>query len=87
LDGRRIVSSLWRYVAAALVSAAAGVAVLFAFGGLTDGFAVSGFFAAIVSIAVVGIIMAAVYIGVLTLLRSPDLRDGLAPIANRLRRG
>jgi putative peptidoglycan lipid II flippase len=85
IDGRRTVASLWRFVVAAFVAAALGVVLLVALGGTSGGFAVSGFFRAFASIAVIGVAMVLVYIGVLWMLRSRDLTDALVPLANRLR--
>jgi putative peptidoglycan lipid II flippase len=85
IDGRRTLASLWRFVVAALVAAAIGVVLLVALGGTSGGFAVSGFFRAFASIAVIGVAMVLVYIGVLWMLRSRDLTDALVPLANRLR--
>ena len=87
VDGRRIASGLWRFLVAAAVSMLAGAGVLLLLGGVSAGaFPVSGFFAAVVSIAVAGVVMLAVYVGALVLLRSTDLKTGLAPLTNRLSR-
>jgi putative peptidoglycan lipid II flippase len=87
VDGRRILSGLWRFLLAAAVSMLAGAGVLLLLGGVSSGaFPVSGFFAAVVSIAVAGVVMLAVYVGVLVLLRSADLKTGLAPLTSRLSR-
>jgi putative peptidoglycan lipid II flippase len=87
VDGRRIASGLWRFLVAAAASMIAGAGVLLLLGGVSPGaFPVSGFFAAVVSIALAGVIMLAVYIGALVVLRSSDLRTGIAPLTNRLGR-
>ena len=88
LEGRRIAVSLGRDLAAAILPVIAGVAILVALGGTTDGgFAISDRVGAIVSMAVIGVVMAAAYFGILWLLRSPELRGFAAPLLARLRRG
>ncbi|WP_431278830.1 murein biosynthesis integral membrane protein MurJ [Leifsonia poae] len=87
VDGRRILSGLWRFTLAALASMIAGAGFLSLLGGVTPGaFPVSGFFAAIISIAIVGVVMLIVYFGSLIVLGSADLQAGLAPVLNRLSR-
>ncbi|MDR6972319.1 murein biosynthesis integral membrane protein MurJ [Leifsonia shinshuensis] len=84
VDGGRILASLWRFVVAALASIAAGAGFLVILGGVDAGaFPVSGPIAAVVTTAVVGVVMLIVYVGFLVILRSPDLESGLAPILNR----
>jgi putative peptidoglycan lipid II flippase len=87
VDGRRILSGLWRFLVAAIAAMIAGAGFLTILGGVAPGaFPVSGFLAAIISIAVVGVVMLIVYFGILVLLRSDDLQAGLAPLLNRLAR-
>ena len=87
IDGRRILRSLVTYVAAVTVPVAAGVGVLIALGGTTaDGFAVSGIVPAILSMIVIGSVMAVLYFGLLLLMRSSELHGFLAPLTARLRR-
>jgi putative peptidoglycan lipid II flippase len=88
LEGRRIAVSLGRDLAAVILPFIAGVALLVALGGTTDGgFAITDRVGAIVSMAVIGVVMAATYFGLLWLLRSPELRGFAAPLLARLRRG
>ena len=88
LEGRRIAVSLGRDLAAVILPVIAGIAILVALGGTTDGgFAISDRVGAIVSMAVIGVVMAAAYFGILWLLRSPELRGFAAPLLARLRRG
>jgi putative peptidoglycan lipid II flippase len=88
LEGRRIAVSLGRDLAAVVLPVIAGVAILVALGGTTDGgFAISDRVGAIVSMAVIGVVMAAAYFGILWLLRSPELRGFAGPLLARLRRG
>lgn len=84
VDGGRILASLWRFVLAGLAAMAAGGGFLVILGGVEPGaFPVSGPIAAVLSAAVVGVVMLIVYVGFLAMLRSPDLESGLAPILNR----
>jgi putative peptidoglycan lipid II flippase len=87
IDGRRLVSSMWRFITAAVISGIVGVGVLVLLGGtFAGGFAVSGFFPAIVSIAIIGVVMLLVYLALLRLLRTRELSDALTPVLARLRR-
>jgi putative peptidoglycan lipid II flippase len=86
IDGRRIVRGLWRYVLSAVVSGLAGFAVLALLGGVTDGFAVSGKVAAILSIAAIGVVMLAVYVGMLRALRTEELAFAVAAVRGRMSR-
>jgi putative peptidoglycan lipid II flippase len=87
LDGRRVAVSLGRDVAAVVVPVVAGVALLLALGGTTDGgFAITDRVGAIVSMAIIGVVMAVAYFGILWILRSPELRGFAAPLLARARR-
>jgi putative peptidoglycan lipid II flippase len=87
IDGRRILRSLSKYIAAVIVPVAAGVGVLVALGGTTDGgFAVSGIAQAIVSMVVIGLVMSGLYFGLLLLMRSQELHGFLAPLRSRFQR-
>ncbi|MEF2976369.1 murein biosynthesis integral membrane protein MurJ [Subtercola sp. YIM 133946] len=84
---RRTVESFAKDALAALPASIAGAAVFLLFGGAADtGFAMSGRFQAIVTMAVVAAVMAAIYAVSLRLLRSSELSDALTPILARLRR-
>jgi len=88
LDGRRIAGAFVRALAALVVPVAAGITLLFALGGTEgDGFALSGIFPAIISMAIIGAVMAVLYFAGLWLLRSPELRGFAEPLIRRLRRG
>ncbi|MGM0930342.1 MAG: murein biosynthesis integral membrane protein MurJ [Actinomycetota bacterium] len=81
----RIVDTYIRLGYAALGSGLVGAAVLWLFGGYaTDGFAWQSIATAMVTIAVVGLVMAVVYLLLLRALRVQELQDFLAPIMNRL---
>ena len=87
LDGRRIVLSLVRFIAAAVPAAVVGVVVLLLLGGVSEeGFPTATIPGAIVTMAVVGAAMAAVYLAVLALLRTPELKAALAPVLARFGR-
>lgn len=87
VDGRRIAGGLWRFLVAAVAAMVAGAGFLVLLGGVEPGaFPVSGILGAIVSSAVVGVVMLVVYVGFLAMLRSSDLEAGVGPILERLRR-
>ena len=59
-----------------------------ALGGTTaGGFAVADRSGAIVSMAIIGVVMAVLYFGALWLLRSPELRGFAAPLLARFHKG
>jgi putative peptidoglycan lipid II flippase len=88
LDGRRIFAGLGRSLLALLVPVAAGITLLIVLGGTSQGgFAVSSIFGAVVTMAVIGASMAALYFAGLWLLRSPELRGFATPLITRIRRG
>jgi putative peptidoglycan lipid II flippase len=79
--------SFARAMAALIVPAAAGVALVWWLGGFEEGgFAVSDRLSALLSMALVGAVMVLLYIGCLWLLRSPELRALAGPVVARLRR-
>ncbi len=85
--GRTALLSFGRYLVAGVPATAAGIGVLLLLGGTSEhGFAVSRYAPAILSMAIVGVVMLVVYLAALFLLRSPELRDALGPIRARLRR-
>jgi putative peptidoglycan lipid II flippase len=75
------------FLIALVPAAAAGIGLDFALGAFSGGFALSGIAQAIVSVAAIGAVMAIVYLAVLALLRSPELRELAAPVLRRLRPG
>lgn len=84
LDGRLVLRRHLQYAAAAIPSGAVGYGLLVALGGLSDGgFAVSSFVGAFISIAVLGLAMAAVYFGVLAVFKHPELTPTLGAIRSR----
>lgn len=79
--------ALLRGVLAAGVAGAVGLYAAYALGALTaSGFAVSGFVPAIVSMIVIAIPVTFVFVGVLALLRSRELREGRDVIVGLIRR-
>lgn len=87
LDGRRIAKAFVRALAALVLPVAAGIALLIALGGTdADGFALSGIAPAIITMAIIGAVMAALYFAGLWLLRSPELRGFADPLISRFRR-
>lgn len=79
--------SFARAMAALIVPAAAGVALVWWLGGFEEGgFAVSDRLSALLSMALVGAVMAVLYLGCLWLFRSPELRALAGPVLARLRR-
>ncbi len=88
IDGRRIARSFLVFFVAALPSSALGLVVLWALGGLTaEGFALSGPFAAAISMGAIGVAMALVYFGVLGVSKNAEFAAFTAPIISRLRPG
>jgi putative peptidoglycan lipid II flippase len=87
LDGRRIAAGLGRSLLALVAPVAVGLVLLVALGGTVQGgFAVSSIIGAILTMAVIGLVMSLLYFGGLWLLRSPELRGFADPIVARLRR-
>ena len=83
----RIVSSHVRILAASLVAGVAGVVTLWLLGGYrTDGFPWGNQAAALISLAVGGLVMAAVYAVALKLFRVKEFTGLLAPLRAKLGR-
>ncbi len=80
LDGT-VMSALVRGTVAAVIASAVGLYATYALGGLTaHGFPLSGFVPAIISMIIIGVVVTLVFVGVLALIRSPELRDGLTVV-------
>ncbi|QAY72629.1 murein biosynthesis integral membrane protein MurJ [Agromyces protaetiae] len=87
LDGRRIAVAVARSAAALVLPVIAGVLLLNALGGTTEGgYAISGVLGAVTSMALIGAVMAVLYFAGLWILRSPELRGFAEPLLARLRR-
>jgi putative peptidoglycan lipid II flippase len=86
--GGRVLVRHVQYLALALVAGAVGLGILVLLGGFDPGgFAQAGRVQAIIAIGVVGTVMALVYLGLLTLIRNPELASVTTSLTRRLRRG
>jgi putative peptidoglycan lipid II flippase len=86
IDAARILRRYAVFLLAALPTAVVGALLASAMGATTqDGFAVADWFTALVSMAVIGGVMALVYAGVLVAFRNPELGEIVRPIVRRLR--
>lgn len=86
IGGRLLLRRHLQYLAAAVVAGIVGVGILVSLGGLDpDGFAQSARIPAIIAISAIGAGMAAVYLGVLLLIRNPDANVALESAVGRLR--
>ncbi|MEZ5189756.1 MAG: lipid II flippase MurJ [Schumannella sp.] len=84
--GRRVLTRLGAYLLATIPASAAGVGMLWLLGGLPadgGGFAVSGRVPGMLSVAAIGVVSFAVYLGVLALARVPEVRDAIALVRRR----
>jgi putative peptidoglycan lipid II flippase len=87
IDGRRVVRRYAQFFLAGLPALTAGVGVLALLGGIGgDGFALSGPAANLLSVATIGTVSLLVYLGVLMVIRVPELKELAAPIARVVRR-
>jgi putative peptidoglycan lipid II flippase len=86
LEVPRIVRSLVVYSVAAVPAVIAGAVLVWLLGGYTGGWALASVLGALVTMALVAMVMSAVYAGALTAMRSPELREAITPITRRLRR-
>jgi len=85
LGGRLLLRRHVQYLVAAAAAAAVGVLLLLLLGGAdADGFGQSDVAPAVVVVAAVGAAMLPVYLGVLTLMRVPEVRDATAAVRARL---
>ena len=89
LDGRLLLRRHLQYLAAGVVSGAAGFGALTLLGAYrSGGFALVSEFTALVAIATAGLVMAPTYIAVLAAMRNPELRAVSASVLARFgRRG
>lgn len=85
--GRRLTVRYLQYLALSLVAGIGGMVLLFLLGGFSaSGFAQSGRVEAIISMALVGLLMAAIYAALLALIRNPEFAAVSTPILRRIRR-
>jgi putative peptidoglycan lipid II flippase len=86
LDMARIVRSLTVYTVAAIPAVIAGVVIVVLLGGYTDGWALDSVLNAVLTMALIGVVMLVLYLAALLVMRSQELRAALGPITRRLRR-
>ena len=80
----QVVDTYVRTGLVALVSGVAGGAVLWLMGGFSNGFAWTSILTAVVTCAVVGLVMLVVYLVILRLIRLPELMSFLGPLLRRV---
>lgn len=87
LGGRLLLRRHVQYLVAGLLCGVVGLGLLIWLGGLQDGgFAVRSVPTAIVSMAVIGAVMGAIYLAILTAMRNPDLREVTDMLTRRFSR-
>jgi putative peptidoglycan lipid II flippase len=86
LEIPRIVRSLVVYSVAAIPAVIVGGGLVWLLGGYSGGWALASVLGALVTMALVAVVMSAIYVGALTAMRSPELREAITPITRRLRR-
>ena len=86
LDMAHIVRSMVVYSVAAVPAVILGAGLVWLLGGYSGGWALNSVLGALVTMALTAVLMSAVYVGALILMRSPELREALAPVTRRLRR-
>ncbi|MGO2110506.1 MAG: lipid II flippase MurJ, partial [Pseudoclavibacter sp.] len=85
LDTRRIVRSYVRFAVGAVIAALIGFGLMWLLGAyVDDGFARSGIAQALLACAIGGLVMGVIYLGIMFVMRSPELRDGLDPVLRRV---
>ena len=88
VDGRHVILRHLQYLALSLLAGVIGLSLVAALGGYDpEGFAQSGKLPAIISVAVSGGVMAVIYLGLLAILRNPELLAVTRTLTARLRRG
>lgn len=80
----QVIDAYIRIGVMAALSGVVGAGVLWLLGGYSWGFAWSSIGSALIAIAVVGTVMAIVYIALLRLIRSEELENFLGPLARRI---
>ncbi|AWB90433.1 murein biosynthesis integral membrane protein MurJ [Homoserinimonas hongtaonis] len=88
LGGRALTLRYGQYILVGLASSAVGFGLLLLFGAFNPaGFAVSGIVPALVTMVVIGGVMAVIYLGLLLALRNPELQVVRGILMRRLRPG
>ncbi|MDH2443637.1 murein biosynthesis integral membrane protein MurJ [Amnibacterium sp. CER49] len=83
--GRAVRGAIARYLIAAVPALAVGLLLLAVLGGFSGGWAVSGRLDGLVATAVLGAVVAGVYLGVLAVLRAPELGTAVRLVTARFR--
>ncbi|ROQ37077.1 putative peptidoglycan lipid II flippase [Frondihabitans sp. PhB188] len=87
LDGRWVARRHIQYLVFSVIAGVVGVLVVTGLGGYhPGGFGLSGRVPAILTVIIAGLVMAAVYLGLLTVARIPELSAMTKPVLRRLRR-
>lgn len=87
IEGPIVTRSHLQFVVAALVAGAVGLVVVNFFGAFReDGFAMADFTSAVITVVLGGVVMVAVYFGVLALLRNAEVRSAVDLVRARLGR-
>jgi putative peptidoglycan lipid II flippase len=86
MDGRWVLRRYVQFLFFSLVAGAVGLVVVTVMGGFTpDGFAHSGRIPGLLTVMVAAAVMAVVYLGLLTLIRLPELQALTTPVVARAR--
>ncbi|GGL08509.1 hypothetical protein GCM10009769_28280 [Curtobacterium luteum] len=87
MEGPNVVRSHLQFIVAALIAGVVGLAVVWFFGAFTpSGFAMADATGAVVTILLTGVVMAAVYFGVLAVARNQEIRGAVDIVRARLGR-
>ncbi|ARC58658.1 putative peptidoglycan biosynthesis protein MviN [Frondihabitans sp. 762G35] len=87
IDGRWVARRHIQYLVFSLVAGVVGILVVSGLGGYdAEGFGLSGRVPAIITVVIAGVVMAAVYVVLLTAARIPELSAMTRPVLRRLRR-
>ncbi len=87
IDGRWVARRHIQYLVFSLVAGVVGILVVTGLGGYdAGGFGLSGRVPAIITVVIAGVVMAAVYVVLLTAARIPELSAMTRPVLRRLRR-
>lgn len=85
LSGRGIGASLLRYAAAGLAALAVGLLLLAVLGGFAGGWPTATRLGGLLATVLIGLVVAAVYTGVLAALRAPELGSAIRLVTDRFR--
>jgi putative peptidoglycan lipid II flippase len=85
LAGGGVGPSLLRFAAAGAVGLAVGLGLLWLLGGFAGGWPTASRMGGLLATVVIGLVVAAVYTGVLAALRAPELGAAIRLVTDRLR--